>query len=118
SIEVYHNVTLKYAPNRLHFTYDSMKARIDLRLGGPESVMAPPSGPPQSPAPIYFWDVEKTFAAQPELHTSGGYTTTSHEVSSRCWVSGCGRHPLHAVALSGSPFIALPQLFVSVFKFE
>ena len=32
SIEVYHNVTLKYAPKRLHFTYDSMRARTELAI--------------------------------------------------------------------------------------
>ncbi|XP_063049644.1 uncharacterized protein LOC134444138 [Engraulis encrasicolus] len=32
SIEVYHNVTLKYAPKRLHFTYDSMRARTQLAI--------------------------------------------------------------------------------------
>lgn len=32
SLEVYHNVTLKYAPKRLHFGYDSMRARTELAI--------------------------------------------------------------------------------------
>ncbi|XP_076119137.1 uncharacterized protein LOC143100082 [Alosa pseudoharengus] len=32
SLEVFHNVTLKYAPKRLHFTYDSMRARTELAI--------------------------------------------------------------------------------------
>lgn len=32
SLEVFHNVTLKYAPKRLHFAYDSMRARTELAI--------------------------------------------------------------------------------------
>ncbi|XP_076128018.1 uncharacterized protein LOC143109247 [Alosa pseudoharengus] len=32
SLEAFHNVTLKYAPKRLHFTYDSMRARTELAI--------------------------------------------------------------------------------------
>lgn len=32
SLEVYHSVILKYAEKRLHFTYDSMRARAQLAV--------------------------------------------------------------------------------------
>ncbi|KAL7381559.1 hypothetical protein ABVT39_007691, partial [Epinephelus coioides] len=32
SVEVYHNVMLKYLPKRLHFGYDTMVARTQLAI--------------------------------------------------------------------------------------